>query len=136
MSGVKICRFPVFIDTNGQLGVYEFEKSIPFLIRRTFVVSARKGDVRGEHAHRKCTQLLVCPLGKVVVTYNGGDANHEFVLEGMETGLLIPPGVWAKQEYLASPSLLMVFCDQGYDDKDYIRDFDEFKRFVNSRGEK
>lgn len=119
-------------DPNGVLCVYESGEKVPFDIRRVFTVSARAGDVRGDHAHRKCTQLLVCVSGKIDVTCDDGSTETRFTLDNMGVGVLVPPGVWAREEYVADGSVLMVLCDRGYEADDYIRDYDEFKSIYAS----
>jgi hypothetical protein len=50
----------------------------------------------------------------------------------MNCGLLVPPGIWAKEEFLTDGAVLMVVCDRGYEEDDYIRDYEKFKAFVAS----
>ena len=128
MNAVRLIRFPTFEDSNGTLGVYESGKHVPFTIKRVFTVSAKAHDVRGQHAHKKCMQLLVCVEGKIRVDCDDGLQLTQYMLTGMSPGLLIPPGVWAREEYLTDNSILMVLCDHEYEPDDYIRDYDEFKK--------
>jgi len=46
--------------------------------------------------------------------------------------LLIPPGIWAREDYLTDGAVLMVLCDRIYEEGDYIRDYDEFKTVAGS----
>lgn len=128
MTAVTLIRFPTFEDGNGTLGVYESGDRVPFDIKRVFTVSAQAHDVRGEHAHKKCTQLLICVEGEIRVDCDDGSQVTQYLLKGMSAGLLVPPGVWAREEYLTDNSVLMVLCDRGYETDDYIRDYDEFKK--------
>lgn len=130
MSHPVLMNFSSFIDENGILCVYEGEKDIPFAVRRIFTVSAKEGDVRGMHAHKRCKQLLVCSFGKIRVVCDVGLEKYEFELSAPSGGLLIPEGVWSSQEYLVDNSVLMVFCDHSYQESDYIRDFEEFKKHI------
>jgi dTDP-4-dehydrorhamnose 3,5-epimerase-like enzyme len=133
MPKVASIRFQKYEEDNGFLCVYESGQLVPFEIKRVFSVSAKKGDVRGDHAHRKCTQLLVCTSGKIHVACDDGSAKSEHLLDGMEAGLLIPPGIWSTQEYLVEGTVLMVLCDRGYEATDYIRDYNDFKSFLQLR---
>lgn len=126
-------HFPVHRDKNGDLCVYECGQHVPFDIRRVFTVSARTGDIRGDHAHKKCTQLLVCVSGKIRVICDDGSAVTEYLLDNMGAGLLVPPGIWAKEEYMVDDAVLMVLCDRGYEAEDYIRDYIDFKSFLESK---
>ena len=122
--------FPIHTESNGVLSVFECGRKVPFDIRRVFTVSARKGDVRGDHAHKQCTQLLVCTSGKIHVACDDGAVKSEHLLQHMGNGLLIPPGIWSTQNYLVDDAVLMVLCDRGYEAADYIRDHNDFKVFL------
>ncbi|EKO08753.1 FdtA/QdtA family cupin domain-containing protein [Leptospira interrogans] len=129
----SLIRFPFFTEENGSLNVYESGKQVPFLIRRVFTVTANVNDIRGEHSHRKCSQLLICTSGKIKITCDNGSFVTEYLLENMNDGLLIPPGIWATQQYLDVNSVLLVLCDRGYEVEDYIRNYDEFLAWVKNQ---
>jgi dTDP-4-dehydrorhamnose 3,5-epimerase-like enzyme len=118
---------------NGLLCAYESGRHIPFDIRRVFIVTAKAGDKRGEHAHKQCTQLLVCISGKIIVICDDGSSINQHVLDNVGTGLLIPNGIWAEQEYMVDGAVLMVLCDRGYEEEDYIRNYDDFKAFIGTK---
>jgi len=113
------------VESNGSLVVFE-EGSSPFPLRRAFVVTADVGQVRGHHAHRTCSQLLAVLRGQVLVSVDYGNGSQDFLLSELEQGLLIPPMNWATQKYMSEETILMVACDQLFDEKDYIRDYAEF----------
>lgn len=127
LSEVSRIDFPCHKNDNGTLCVYEAGASVPFEIRRAFSVSAKAGSTRGMHAHIKCIQLLVCVSGCIKVTYTDGYDEAECELNSGDDGLLLPAGIWAEQYYLTDDALLMVFCDRGYEEDDYIRDYESFK---------
>ncbi|MCW7462984.1 sugar 3,4-ketoisomerase [Leptospira limi] len=129
----SLIRFPSFSEDNGSLSVFESGKEVPFLIQRVFTVTANVNDIRGEHSHRKCSQLLICVNGKIKVTCDNGSSKSEFDLEKMSDGLLIPPGIWATQAYVNENSVLMVLCDRGYEAEDYIREYSDFLEWVRNK---
>ena len=132
MAQATRLHFPRHQEANGNVYVYQCGQHVPFDVRRVFTVSAKEGDVRGEHAHKRCNQLLVCVTGEILVTCDDGSLTSEYLLNDMETGLLIPRGVWAKQEYLMNGTVLMVLCDRAYEAEDYIRDYHDFKAFSSN----
>ncbi len=134
MPSARLINFPTYNDSNGTLAVQECGKHVPFEIQRVFTISANTGDIRGNHAHKQCTQLLVCIVGKICVTCDDGSLVTEHILDTMGIGLLIPPGVWAKQEYLVDGSVLMVLCDSKYVENDYLRDYKEFQLLIGAKG--
>jgi dTDP-4-dehydrorhamnose 3,5-epimerase-like enzyme len=130
MDKVKVISFPRFSDDEDLLCVYESGLQVPFLVRRAFSVSAKKGSIRGQHAHKRCTQLLVCLTKSIRVSWDDGTSVGSCVLDDPGAGLLVPPGFWGCQEYLEDGALLMVLCDRPYEVEDYIRDYREFKIYV------
>ena len=130
MTEATAIKFPIFMDPNGNLCVYECGRQVPFDIMRVFTVSAVRGNMRGNHAHKQCTQLLICVSGKIRVYCDNGVVVTEHQLYDMNIGLLIPPGIWAKEEFITDGAVLMVLCNENYDEADYIRDYRDFKMFV------
>jgi len=128
MKLVKLIEFPYIKESNGDLVVVE-EDIIPFNVSRVFTVRASKGSVRGEHAHRHCSQLLICTNGAVEVKCNDTITTETFVLDKANFGLFIPPRIWGYQKYLEGNTTLTVLCDRPYEESDYIRDYDDFKLF-------
>jgi dTDP-4-dehydrorhamnose 3,5-epimerase-like enzyme len=129
MNVATAIKFPRYIDPNGDLCVYECGRQVPFGVQRVFTVSAVSGDMRGDHAHKQCTQLLVCVSGCIKVYCDNGAVETCHRLDSMHVGLLIPPGIWAREEYLTDGAVLMVLCNQNYDENDYIRDYEVFKTY-------
>lgn len=129
MNRERIFNLQRHEEDNGFLCVFQRGLNVDFEIRRVFAVSASEGDVRGKHAHRRCSQLLMCVSGRLLVTCDDGSKETKYELNGMTTALLIPPGLWAKQEYLTNDTLLIVLCDRDYEPEDYIRNYSDYKNF-------
>ena len=127
VKGVTLHRLRIAVDLRGSLSAGEFPSHIPFVPRRYFMVFDVPGkEVRGEHAHRRCEQFLVCARGSLSVVVDDGTSSEEIVLDSPEVGLYIPPLVWAVQYKYSADALLIVFASDHYDPEDYIRDYDEF----------
>jgi UDP-2-acetamido-3-amino-2,3-dideoxy-glucuronate N-acetyltransferase len=125
-------RFEGFADLRGSLAVGELPgDGIPFTPRRWFVVYDVPGrEVRGEHAHRRCHQFLICVHGSVRVAIDDGEQRTEVDLEDPTLGLYVPPLVWASQYRYESDAALLVLASDPYDPDDYIRDYEEFLETV------
>jgi UDP-2-acetamido-3-amino-2,3-dideoxy-glucuronate N-acetyltransferase len=127
VRGVTLRRMLLVDDLRGSLSAGEFPDHIPFVPQRYFIVFDVPGkDVRGEHAHRRCHQFLVCVRGSLSVVVDDGAASEEIVLDAPNLGLYLPPMVWAVQYKYSADALLLVFASDRYDPDDYIRDYDEF----------
>ena len=99
---------------------------------RVFNVRSDIDVVRGKHAHRNCTQLLICTNGAIEVLCDNGIKTSKYVLDNVHYGLLIPPGIWAEQKYLKEDTVLTVICDLPFDEDDYLRAYDEFIKYINN----
>jgi UDP-2-acetamido-3-amino-2,3-dideoxy-glucuronate N-acetyltransferase len=125
--GAAVHRLPLIEDMRGNLTVGEFERSVPFAVKRFFMVlDVPSAEVRGEHAHRRCHQFLVCVTGSVSVVVDDGTQREEVVLDRPIIGLHIPPMVWGVQYGYSRDAVLLVFASEYYDGADYIRDYAQF----------
>lgn len=129
IDSTKLINIPSYSENNGSLIVLEEEGIVPFSIARVFVVNAEKDAIRGEHAHKECTQLLSCLSGRINVLCDDGENTIEYTLTPLNQAILIPAGIWGVQKYKLENSSLMVLCDQPYSEDDYIRDYSQFKQW-------
>ena len=129
ISTVNLIKLPHHFEDNGDLVVMEGLTHVPFAIARVYVVGAPAGAIRGQHAHKACTQFLTCSTGSVEVLCDDGLETAIYILDRPDIGLLIPPSIWAQQTYQAPHSVLTVLCDRPYEAGDYIRDYTEFKTY-------
>ena len=121
------------IDDDGSLIIGEVGKHIPFPIKRFFAITnVKAGDIRGQHAHKKLNQVLVCLSGAVEVNLNDGRRSWSETLDQPGSALHIPPMIWAQQTYGNPSTVLLVFCDEKYQESDYLRNFEEFSNAVSS----
>ena len=118
-------------DMRGSLVALEFSKDLPFIPKRFFTVfGVPTRDVRGEHAHYKCEQFLVCLNGSVKAITDDGTSRNEVVLDSPEKGLYMPALTWGTQYAYSHDAVLAVFASELYDAADYIRTYDEFRRVL------
>lgn len=133
VKGVRLHRLPLVEDLRGWLSFAETGQHIPFEIRRYFLVFGVPGrHIRGEHAHRRLHQFLICVNGSCHVVADDGFNREEFVLDERSIGLHLPPMVWGVQYKYSDDAVLLVLASEHYDASDYIRDYDEFRRLVGA----
>lgn len=129
----RLHQLPKVVDIRGSLTVGEFERSIPFLAKRYFMVfDVPSVETRGAHAHRECHQFLICVSGKVSVVADDGRTRREFLLDRPDIGLHLPPLTWGIQYKYSEDAVLLVFASHYYDNADYIRDYEEFRKIVGA----
>jgi len=129
--GVTFHSFPHIKDLRGDLSAGEFEKEIPFLPKRYFLVfDVPSEETRGQHAHRVCHQFLICIKGRCAIVVDDGINRCEVALDSPTLGLYLPPMTWGIQYKYSSDAILLVFASHYYDAGDYIRDYEEFLREI------
>jgi dTDP-4-dehydrorhamnose 3,5-epimerase-like enzyme len=133
MRGVSFLEFGKSSDLRGELLVAEFAQHIPFEVKRVFfVMNVPSHQVRGEHAHRQCHQVLVCLQGSVMVAADNGTDRGEWRLDRPETALHVHPMTWAAQYKYSKNAMLAVFASHPYDPEDYIRDYEDYLSALHS----
>jgi UDP-2-acetamido-3-amino-2,3-dideoxy-glucuronate N-acetyltransferase len=134
VAGVTLHRMPLVQDIRGNLTANETGRGLPFLPQRYFLVmDVPSGETRGAHAHRTCSQFLVCVAGACSVVVDDGTHRLEVRLDDPCLGVHVPPGVWAIQYKYTRDAVLLVLASHPYAADDYIRDYDEFLAAVGRR---
>ena len=120
-------------DMRGSLAAIEFATQCPFTPRRLFLVhNVPSKSVRGEHAHLQCHQFLVAVAGSISISIDSGTERETVVLSSPSSGLYIPPMTWGSQFHFSSDAVLLVLASHKYDDADYVRDYETFRKLVKS----
>ena len=123
--------FEVNGDERGQLVALEENRNVPFDIKRVYYMyDTTEGTVRGKHAHKSLEQILICVNGSCTVTLDNGFEKEKVVLDKPFEGLYISNNTWREMSDFAKDTVLMVLASEWYNEDDYIRDYDEFLRFV------
>lgn len=131
MDKPTIIQLPKFLDTRGNLSVIEEFKEIPFKIERTYWIYDVPGGVhRGGHAYRKNEEFIVALSGSFTVLLNDGTEKYEYTLNRSYYGLYVPKGFWREMDNFSTNSLALVLSSTKYNENDYIRDYEEFKRWL------
>lgn len=131
VQGVRLCHLPRFNDMRGSLSVGDFRADLPFVPQRYFsVFDVPSQETRGEHAHRRCHQFLICVHGSVRVLADDGTRREDFTLDSPSLGIHLPPMIWGTQYRYSRDAVLLVFASESYDPDEYIRDYSEFMSIV------
>lgn len=122
-------KLKYFKDRRGYLYPIEFEK-LSFKPKRAFIVSnVPNATIRGEHAHYKTKQLLICLSGTIEVGIHDGKKWNKFFIHSGES-YLIENKMWDYQKFY-NKSILLVLCSTKYDKNDYIDNFENFIKLKN-----
>lgn len=128
----KIIEFPKIHDPRGNLSFFEYPNQLPFEIVRTYwIYDVPGGEIRGSHAFREQQEIIVAVSGSFDVVLHDGEKEVKFSLNRSYYGLYIPKMYWRRMENFSTNSLALIVSDKKYDEKDYLRDFEEFKKLKN-----
>lgn len=133
----SICELNKMHDPEGNL-TYMYENvHVPFPINRVFYsYDIPGGEDRGAHAHKECHQFIIAASGAFEVVLDDGINKRTVTLNRPFWGLHVPPGIWASEQGFSSGSICLVLASHGYSEEDYIRDYDDFLKYVKEKRSK
>ena len=118
-------------DSRGQLIAIEGKKDIPSDFKRVYYIYDTNSDVtRGCHAHRALKQLLICVHGSCKIRLDDGKESQIVLLDKPNEGILIYNTIWREMFDFSEDAVLLVLASEIYDEKDYIRDYQDFLKYV------
>jgi dTDP-4-dehydrorhamnose 3,5-epimerase-like enzyme len=126
VDDVRTIDLPRHARADGEVVVAQSAAQVPFAIARLFTVTAPLGAERGRHAHRLCSQFMICVSGAVDVVCDDGHGQRSFRLDRGHLSLLVPPMIWNTVIFREANSVLVVLCDRVYEADDYIHNHGEF----------
>lgn len=117
-------------NRKGNLTVVENAKTVPFDVKRTYYLyDVPGGESRGGHAHKELRQLIIAASGSFAVTLDDGNVKRTFTLNRPYQGLYVVPGIWGTLDDFSSGAVCLVLASHGYDEGDYIRDYNDFMEY-------
>ena len=127
MSLLQFVDFPPLGDDRGSLVALEAEKTVPFAIKRVYYIfGTQEGVSRGFHAHKNLKQVAICVTGHCRMVLDNGLEREDTLLNSPTKGLLINSFIWREMHDFSKDCVLLVLASAHYDEKDYIRDYQEF----------
>ncbi len=131
MKMIRKTKIKFYKNSTGKLIPFTFDNKFPIKAKRIFYIFGKKDKIRGEHAHKRCSQFLYPLLGSFEINILTKKQKDKFKISSAKNlGFLIKPKTWLKIKFLSKSSVLMVVCDMKYDFKDYIEDLNEFKKII------
>lgn len=126
---LDIKNFPKIIDKRGNLSFVQNNDQIPFEIKRVFwIYDVPGGEIRGGHAYKAQQEVIIALSGSFDIIVNDGQTETKYSMNRSYYGLYLPAGTWRHMENFSTNALSLHLSDQVFDEADYIRDFDEFKK--------
>jgi len=128
----EIIHLPKILDKRGNLSFFEYPYQLSFEICRTYwIYDVPGGEVRGSHAFKRQKEFIVALSGSFDVVLHDGEKEERYTLNRSYYGLYIPEMYWRRLENFSTNSLALIVSDKKYDENEYIRDFEEFRKLRN-----
>lgn len=125
----RIIKLPKITDKRGNLSFIEGENHVPFKIERTYwIYDVPGGEVRGGHAYRHNEEFIVALSGSLDVVLHDGIKEYRHHLNRSYNGVYVPKMMWRSLENFSTNSLALVLSSTAYNQNDYIRDFEKFRK--------
>lgn len=129
LKKAKIINLPKILDQRGNLSFIEEYKHIPFKIERSYwIYDVPGGEKRGGHAYYENEEFIIALSGSFDVVLNDGNNRAVYHLNRSYYGLYIPKMIWREMENFSTNSLAFVLSSTPYNENDYFRSFNLFKK--------
>jgi hypothetical protein len=122
-------KLRIHTDQRGSLAVIDFSE-IPFEpVRFFWLFDTKEDSKRAGHAHKSCSQFLICQFGIVQISVADSLGNFQNYILSVGDTFLLPPLNWLEIDNISKSGVLGVWASQSYDPKEYINSFEEFMKF-------
>jgi dTDP-4-dehydrorhamnose 3,5-epimerase-like enzyme len=131
MEKPRLIQLPKIPDERGNLSFFENGAQVPFTMKRVYLVyDVPAGEYRGGHAYSELQEIIVALSGSFDVVLNDGREEYRFSLNRSDSALFVPRMIWCQLQNFSTNSLALIAADRFYDEADYIRDFEAFKKMA------
>ena len=128
----KLISFKIFGDSRGKLVSLENNTNIPFEIKRVYYIyDTLPSEIRGKHAHRNLQQVVVAMDGACEFLLDDGKEQKTVWLNRPDVGLYIGNNMWREMRNFSYRCKLVVLASDFYDENEYIRNYDDFKKLFS-----
>lgn len=128
INGYTLIQIPNIKDERGSLSFVEVGKIINFPINRIYWLYDFT-QTRGAHAHKQLKQFMFCTGGSIDLILDDGKNRETITLDSANKGILIEKPLWREITNFKNNPNLIVLASDIYDEKDYIRSYEEFKQW-------
>jgi dTDP-4-dehydrorhamnose 3,5-epimerase-like enzyme len=128
INNIQFIKLPVVEDSRGNLA-YIQNDVLPFHFKRVYYLfDVPSTSQRGGHSHINQNQILIALSGSFEVVIHDGKNEKRILLNKPNIGLQIVPGLWRELQNFSSGAVCLVIAEDVFDENDYIRDFELFKK--------
>ena len=130
----NIMELPKVHRASGSITSVNNNLEIPSETKRVYYLyDIPGGEGRGAHAHKELQQYIIAASGSFDIIVDDGSVKRAFHLSRPYLGLYIPSGLWRELNNFSSGSICLVLASHEYNEKDYIRDYEEYLSYKNTK---
>ena len=124
----QLLDFTIRGDNRGSLIALEgLSTQVPFNIKRVYYIFGTTPHVvRGKHAHYHLKQVLIAVSGSFDIDLDDGRNKKAIHMDSPRRGLLLDGFIWREMKNFSPDCVLMVLASDHYDEKDYVRNYEQF----------
>jgi hypothetical protein len=130
------CRWiavPGAADPRGRVNFLELGKGLDFQPKRLFWLhNVAPGQWRGRHSHRETELVLVAVNGSCGIHLDDGTVEETVRLDDPARALYVGTWVWHELADFVPHTAVVVVASTLYDESEYLRDYEVFKREVGA----
>jgi dTDP-4-dehydrorhamnose 3,5-epimerase-like enzyme len=129
----QVFNVPYIRDEKGGLVPFEFGEDFPFLVKRSYFVTAHDGGMRGGHAHKREEEVFFAASGSMIAVVEDAQGIEEILLNAPNKALWIKTGCWHEFKDFSENAVLGAFSSTHYlpGDQNYEMDRSVFR---NTKG--
>jgi hypothetical protein len=129
ITDCQLVHLPKINQERGTISVVQNQKEVPFNVKRVYYLyDIPNGSERGGHAHINLKQLILAASGSFDLVIDDGESKIIFSLNSPSVGVLMPTGLWRELTNFSSGAICLVLASEEYDENDYIREYDVYKK--------
>lgn len=133
MTKERLIELPKIADRRGNLSFIEAGQHIPFKIARVYwIYDIPGGQKRGGHAFKSQHEIIIALSGSFDVLLDNGKEKKKYSLNRSYQALYIPNMQWRSLENFSTNALCLVIASDSYNESDYIRNYKEFQKNIQS----
>ena len=125
MSQLKYVKRIKLLKANNNSITFLEKKRFFKDFKRFFIIDQKNEILRGNHAHKRAFQVIICLDEFCEFDLFDGKNNKKIILKKLDEAIYIPPMIWLAKLKLKK---IIVFTNQFYSEKEYIRSLPEYFR--------
>ena len=113
MKKIRKFKLKSYSRLSGNLMPINFDKKFPIKVKRIFFINGNKNKIRGEHAHKKCSQFFIPIQGKMTLIIETQNNKKSIILSRFsKTTVLVPPKYWCSVKFLEKTTINKEFLNK------------------------